>query len=159
MVETIFRSSLFYVATTGEAEMTKYATIDGFEDMSEQQIFDMVATHLRKQKRMCVNDHGRCVYSDGAGGMCAAGIFLKDEPTRLMCNEYGGWPGLTRDELVPETHSYLIYELQKCHDAPVILSYKDTKPLESGPRWLSEIQSRLVMVAKAFGLSASSVYA
>lgn len=90
-----------------------YATIDGFESLTAQEVFDIAAGHLLKQMKRSENGEG-CRYRGKSGLMCAAGPFLKDECTEKC--EGNSWFGLTDDGLVPNANSVLISELQMVHD-------------------------------------------
>lgn len=48
------------------------------QEMTNQEIFDIVAAHLIKQNRRSMRD-GRCVYRGENGDMCAVGCLIKDE--------------------------------------------------------------------------------
>lgn len=91
-----------------------YATIDGFESLTAQQVFDISAGHLLKQMQRS-EDGENCRYRGKNGLMCAAGPFLKDEYAEKC--EGTGWYGLHIDGLAPRTNSKLIRELQMVHDA------------------------------------------
>jgi hypothetical protein len=46
--------------------------------MNNQEIFDKVVTHLRKQNAKSVGDHQECLYRSPDGGMCAVGCLIPD---------------------------------------------------------------------------------
>lgn len=96
---------------------SKYITIDGFEDMTAQQVFDLVAVHLIRQNRRSVSgDVGGshlCVYQSSDGLQCAAGILIKPEH---RADSNGGWQSLVFARLVPESNKDLIVSLQAIHD-------------------------------------------
>lgn len=98
-----------------------YATIDGFESLTAQEVFDIAAGHLLKQMQRSETGKG-CSYRGENGLMCAAGPFLKDEYA-TKC-EGLSWYGLKKDELVPDINLALIGELQMVHDA----SFPDVWP-------------------------------
>lgn len=91
-----------------------YATIDGFESLTAQEVFDISAGHLLKQMRVSEN-RGICRYRGENGLMCAAGPFLKDEHTEKC--EGMSWVVLREDKLVPYDNSNLIDDLQYVHDS------------------------------------------
>lgn len=91
-----------------------YATIDGFESLTAQEVFDISAGHLLKQMKRSESGEG-CMYRGPDGRMCAAGPFLKDENV-AKC-EGRSWFGLMKDKRVPDTNLKLIGELQMVHDA------------------------------------------
>lgn len=90
--------------------------------LTEQQIFDKVATHLLTQgKRSATycDDTYRCLYRGPDGLKCAAGCLIPDElydPTF----EGKSWTALDRAGLTNLVesigHRELVRELQRCHD-------------------------------------------
>lgn len=91
-----------------------YATIQGFELLNAQTVFDMSKEHLLKQGRASVIEPLGCRYRSGKGLMCAAGIFLRPEAT-AEC-EGMGWLTLRNEGMVPSKHSELVGDLQLIHD-------------------------------------------
>ncbi len=55
--------------------------------MTKQQIFDTVATHLLKQKKVAKNKGGCCAYRGKNGTKCAAGCLI---PNELYAREFEG---------------------------------------------------------------------
>lgn len=101
----------------------KYITIDGFEQLSRQQLFDMSAAHILKtgvqsrlrSRRCCAPDDVTvCSYS-GTG--CAAAPFLKEE-FREKADRAGSWSRLHRGGIgnVPLHETLFVSKLQICHD-------------------------------------------
>lgn len=91
--------------------------------MTDQELFDAVVTHLRKQGRRATNPCTRkCVYHAPDGTRCAAGSLIIDEhyypdlegraltsaPVELALIE----SGLTSEQV----HSELLGDLLHCHD-------------------------------------------
>lgn len=102
--------------------MSKHITIEGFEQLSKQQLFDMSLAHLRTTRIKSVSRTGGsyCSYS-GAG--CAAAPFIREDQRKLADNPDGkiippglSWSGLVDRGLVPPHESSFVYELQACHD-------------------------------------------
>ncbi len=91
-----------------------YATIEGFEKWSEQEVFDRSKDHLLGQAQRSVSRYGDCVYRSSDGLMCAAGIFLRPE-SAADC-EGKGWATLRNDGMVPSKHLELVGDLQLIHD-------------------------------------------
>jgi hypothetical protein len=94
--------------------------------MTDQEIFDKVVNHLRKQGGKAVNDDGECLYRAPHGKKCAFGCLMTDE-------EYTGrWEFRTARYLIDTEeslqrfapHKELIYTLQKIHDATSYGVYK-----------------------------------
>lgn len=95
-----------------------YATIDGFESLTAQQVFDISAKHLLKQNaksRKVGSTSGVCLYRGPDNRQCAAGPFLKDECASDCEQKAWGW--LVSDGHVPTTNQRLINTLQNVHDA------------------------------------------
>lgn len=110
--------------------------------MTEQEVFDTVVDHLRKQNyERSVNDNDRCMYQGNDGLKCAVGCLIPDElydpnleakDALQVCHILGSkWP--------PAQHADLLHALQITHDRHM------NKP-EYAERSLS-------MVAKDFGLT------
>ena len=97
-----------------------YATIEGFEELSAQEVFDRSKDHLLKQGVRSASDFGRCKYRGPEGLMCAAGIFLRPE-SAAGCEDKG-WLDLRDRGRVPSTHADLVRELQYIHDATPTVS-------------------------------------
>ena len=95
--------------------MSNYATVDGFEQLSEQEVFDISAKHLLKQnKKSLSEDEETCMYRGEGGRMCAAGPFIKDSGAEKC--ERRDWATLVKAGAVPAANSQLIIELQAVHD-------------------------------------------
>jgi hypothetical protein len=102
-----------------------YVTIDGFESLTAQQVFDISAKHLLKQNeksRKFGSMYGSCLYRGPDNRQCAAGPFLKDE-CASDC-EQRSWRGLVLDGRVPDSHQELIRILQDVHDAYPVESWE-----------------------------------
>lgn len=95
-------------------------TLATLAQATEQQVFDQIVTHLRKQGVQSKTESG-CCYRDGNGRMCAAGCLISDEEyTPSMDQASGGigsnWPNLIRRGEVPDAHRKLIKAMQDLHD-------------------------------------------
>ena len=86
-------------------------TIDGFEQLTQQQIFDMAVEHIGNTKQKSICGKG-CVYS---GSGCNAAPLLKPEYHRTA-DATGSWQDLVESKLVPKTNFLFIDELQSAHD-------------------------------------------
>lgn len=133
--------------------MTNYLTIEGFEKLTKQQLFDMSVAHIgqTRQKSVQISDGGSkgCVYS---GSGCAAAPFLKPENREIADNVpgllYTGWGMLVGVSMVPEDNSSLICSLQSCHDlAP------------SGQEFLEVWKTSMARVAVRYKLSTEKLAA
>ena len=102
--------------------MNSYCTIDGFEKLTAQQVFDISAKHLLTQMEKSEGTDKVCRYRGTEGRMCAAGPFLKDESVHDC--EGGIWVHLIEYKLVPSSNSELIQHLQWVHDCNGADSWK-----------------------------------
>ena len=120
--------------------MTQYITIEGFESLTKQQMFDMSAKHVLANGRRSTNDGG-CVYS-GIG--CAAAPFIKPEYREDADRVEAGssWPFLCSANLVPGHNSGLVTAIQKCHDSA------------GSACFVGDIKKRMLEVAEWYNLSA-----
>ena len=85
--------------------------------MTNQEVFDKVVAHARQQGCKAVNEDGRvCMYRDGLGNKCFAGIFIPDEDykpemegntIRRLVMDYNLFSGVDTN---------LLYDLQGLHD-------------------------------------------
>lgn len=94
-------------------------TLATLAEATEQQVFDQVATHLKKQNARSVRPGSNtCVYRSPTGLMCAAGCLIAEsEYSSEFDNEYGlSWFELVSASVAPRTHSNLISGLQSAHD-------------------------------------------
>ena len=85
--------------------------------ISNQEVFDKVVAHARQQGCKSIDEEGRlCLYRDGLGNKCFAGIFIPDEiynPKMEGCPI----PQLVEDyNLFSEVDTDLLYSLQTIHD-------------------------------------------
>lgn len=98
-------------------------TLATLKEATEQEVFDQVVNHLRKQgiKSARFEDAGNeplefCMYRSPEGYKCAAGCLIAD-------NEYSAtmegntWDDLIETHGVTDRHCHLIRELQHVHDA------------------------------------------
>lgn len=128
-----------------------YLTIDGFEKLTQQEIFDMSVAHIastRKKSVRLVEADGetgaRCVYS---GSGCGAAPFLRPECRKEADDIYdsewasASWSGLRGARLVPEHQMALVAYLQRCHDT------------SSEDRFVAEWKEKMQVAASEFSLS------
>jgi len=86
--------------------------------MTDQEIFDKVVNHLRKQGAQATNNDGECLYRAPNGRKCAFGCLMTDEEYKSE------WEGVISNEIIKTElslnrflpHTYLIHELQYIHD-------------------------------------------
>lgn len=118
--------------------MKEYLTIEGFEKLPPQQLFDMSAAHIQetRQKSYSVEEK-MCVYT-GIG--CAASVFLRPE-CRLKADEVGAWYTLAAEGMVPYHYMSLVIALQNTHDNCFSSSFME--------EWLKGMR----VVAERYGLN------
>ena len=84
-----------------------------------QEVFDIVAVHMLKQKSRSVNCHpdsgDKCAYRGDDGRKCAAGCLI---PDKVYDSKYEDilWQDLVLDHDFPHNHAELIAKLQQIHD-------------------------------------------
>lgn len=87
-------------------------------EISAQQVFDKVLTHLRAQGVPSLDDEGNCAYRGEDGRMCAAGCLL-DDGVLDTSMENSHFRALVDDGAIPKhiaDHVDLIMGLQSAHD-------------------------------------------
>lgn len=90
-------------------------------NMTAQQVFDIVATHLLTQMKQSISDrennYGPSYLYHGPNGLkCAAGALIGDDEYQEEM-EHNYWIELVNRLLVPLDHKDLICRLQKAHDS------------------------------------------
>ena len=110
--------------------------------MTQQEIFDTVLAHLRKQGKAAANIDGDCQYRGVNGTSCAVGCLIPDELYDPLIEGLG--LGVILKAIVPEyhqdqaqkllpildriknhigaEHSLLLHELQEAHDIALFSS-------------------------------------
>ena len=125
--------------------MSKFITIDDFENLTKQQMFDMAAKHILTTKKKSVSEHGACLYS---GSGCAASVFIKPEFRKtaddLDSLDGTGWSHLVCENLVPDHLPKFVVDLQVAHDCS-----------DSGPNFLTDYVQRMCVVAARYKLDSS----
>jgi hypothetical protein len=92
---------------------TKLITIEGFEQLSKQQLFDMSLAHIRSTRKKSMQG-SKCVYS---GHGCAAAPFIRPEFRAYADRRQGTtWEQLREGCLVPSHQYEFVRSLQLCHD-------------------------------------------
>ena len=100
---------------------TPEINLSNLKDHTEQQVFDFVVAHLRKQGEQS-NNSGGCAYrgynEDGDTLMCAAGCLISDDQYTEEMDGSGDttWKYLVCEGLVPGYHAKLIRRFQHIHD-------------------------------------------
>ena len=105
-----------------------YITIPGFEDLTQQQMFDMSLAHIRKTR---VKSYGKVEATDGygphlvdsckySGSGCNAAPFIREE-CRAEADCANGpfspcWRGLYDKGRVPKHEVLFVTQLQQVHD-------------------------------------------
>ena len=134
-----------------------FHTIDGFETLTAQQIFDMSAKHiLSTGKPSMVNN--TCVYS---GSGCGASIFLKEESRPVMDNimnddnNSSGWVTLTAHQHVSPHQSGLVMDLQNAHDnaAQYVSPRQSGLVMDLDEAFMTHWKRRMFSIANQYGLN------
>lgn len=95
--------------------MNTFITVDNFEQLSKQELFDRAASHIITQGSPGWNEESRtCSYTMG----CAASVFIKPE-YREKADKCGIWYYLRSAELVPHYEVQFVRDLQMAHDNAV----------------------------------------
>lgn len=126
-------------------ETNNYATIDGFEKLSAQEVFDMSARHLLTNPKVSVTaDKRMCLY---AGHGCAAAVFLRPEMREKIDADPRGtaWVQLV-GRVAPANNSELICKLQNVHDS---MRTSSCIPAELRVKWGKQLHG----VAKLYNLN------
>lgn len=90
-----------------------HITIEGFESLTGQQVFDMAAKHiLTKGAPGWSAKRKVCRYNEG----CAASVFIKPEQRQYADTDGGSWGVLAKCLMVPEHHVDFIRAIQRVHD-------------------------------------------
>lgn len=101
------------------------------EKLTAQEVFTQVSSHLLKQKRKAINEHG-CAYRGEDGTTCAAGCMIRDDEYKPVMEMWGieamldatplNMLGGPNPRYVPsliarlKEHSALLMALQNVHD-------------------------------------------
>lgn len=97
--------------------------------MTNQEIFDKVVAHLRKQGKRAVDSRGGCRYRDDEL-KCAAGCLILDEHYTAGLERKSAFHIEVVKALsasgVPESAMRLISELQDCHDNIEVEDWEDS---------------------------------
>lgn len=124
-----------------------HITIEGFEALTQQQLFDMSAKHIIEQGKPGQSSSGTCSYKAG----CAASIFIKHDE-RSYADDSGSWEDLEIHGDVPETHSDFVERLQICHDRAAIETFKD-----GGEGFIADWSARMQILAKQYNLNTDAL--
>ena len=132
--------------------MSRFITIEGFEKLSKQELFDMSVAHIAKtrQKSMKtvvisggVGSYKCCSY---AGSGCAAACFIKPEYREmaggLSNGDTAGWYTVLEAGRAPAHEESLISGMQGAHD-----------DARDGYAFLSEWKENMRWVAEQHSLS------
>ena len=93
-------------------------TLENLAQVTKQQIFDQVATHLLTQKVKSATATGSCKYRHN-GLMCAAGCLISNDEYKATL-EGASWVRLAYAGQVPEQHKDFVQSLQRIHDTYLV---------------------------------------
>ena len=126
----------------------KYITIDGFESLTKQQMFDISAKHILGTGKCSLNSAGTCSY---AGSGCAAAPFIKPE-YRDKADNYGtspagtSWHDLVEGGYAPAHEQKFVTDLQLSHDSHAA---------QHAPQFLDNYRYDMKFLGKEHGLDIS----
>lgn len=123
----------------------EYITIDGFENLSEQEIFDISLTHVRKNGTPSVTfRHGTfgCIYS-GIG--CAAAPFIKLEYRETADDTGGAWGELLQNKMVPNNNFIFMSKIQNAHDSAAVTKM-------DGEKFIKLFNSDMFQISRNYNL-------
>lgn len=130
--------------------MSKFITIEGFEKLSKQELFDMAAKHVLKNGEPSLDSNGAVCLYGGIG--CAAAPFIKqgEHNTADKGNEHGetSWKSLFMADLVPEHFADFVMHLQGCHDSWTCADKDSTT-------FVQHFKTRMGILGQAEGLDIS----
>lgn len=94
-------------------------SINNLADVTMQQVYEHVVTHLLNQGKQATNvecvTHTACVYRSEDGLKCAAGCLIPDADYNAQLESLT-WYGLIEGYDFPKEHADLIGHLQSVHD-------------------------------------------
>lgn len=96
-----------------------FLTIEGFESLTKQQLFDISLSHIRTTREQSMNGTVTCTYQ---GKGCAAAPFIRPDQRAAADRGCGvrtssPWEVLAMDDgLVPQHEWKFVQQLQSCHD-------------------------------------------
>lgn len=96
----------------------KIVTLANLSECTAQEVFDYIANHLLTQNRKAqikLPEGIKCAYRTPQGLTCAAGCLIPEKDYDKNF-ETVSWGMLVDDHMVPESHEFLISELQSIHD-------------------------------------------
>lgn len=109
--------------------MHKIVTLANLAESSEQEVFDHVLVHARKQgrKSLALGLISQCCYRNHQGLACFGGALMTDDEALAIHHEgYNGssWAGLVHSECVTGTHDRLVTKLQVIHDTTDVSAWE-----------------------------------
>jgi hypothetical protein len=130
---------------------TKYLTIPGFEQLSQQRIFNMAAEHVLnngKPAMVC----GVCTY---AGIGCAASVFLANPKNAPVAS----WLRLTEWGDAPNHEEELIHAIQVAHDRNAYGNdYDAYGNRKANGNFIADFMKSMLEVATEYKLDPSILY-
>lgn len=124
--------------------------IEGFEELTEQQMFDMSLDHIDATRKASLCPDGGCIYG---GSGCNAAPFLTPEGRIYADTKYQGmgWSTLVDRGEVPKHNEGLIYALQGAHDYAAARHGSDTE------RFMLTYVSRMADAAGVYKLDTTKL--
>lgn len=95
---------------------SNFITIEGFDNLSPQEAFDMSAKHILSNGPSFNSKLNACRYG---GSGCAAAVFIREEFRDIADRKVGHWSSVVATRLASITNIDLIMSLQNAHDDSV----------------------------------------
>ena len=95
---------------------SNFITIEGFDNLSPQEAFDMSAKHILSNGPSFNSKLNACRYG---GSGCAAAVFIREEFRDIADRKAGQWLSVAATRLASITNIDLIMSLQNAHDDSV----------------------------------------
>lgn len=95
---------------------SNFITIEGFDNLSPQEAFDMSAKHILSNGPSFNSKLNACRYG---GSGCAAAVFIREEFRDIADRKAGQWLSVVATRLASITNIDLIMSLQNAHDDSV----------------------------------------
>lgn len=122
--------------------MSEYITIDGFDTLSKQEIFDTCVDHMAAVKRPSLS-RKTCAYT---GPGCNVAPFIKRE-NRREADILGVWESMVELDKVPTHECDMMVRLQTIHDDSAVL-YNTLNPHPFLEAWRED----MLVLASEYGL-------
>lgn len=131
---------------------TNFITIEGFESLTHQELFNRSATHILANGPSWDEALPACRYS---GSGCAVAVFIREDLRELADAKFGAWRNGINMRLVPNHEGDLIREMQVAHDATCQAARHETNNSVDRDAFMVQWTHRMRNIAEAYNLNAS----